>query len=82
MPGRSFSTFQVILIIGVLFKLILISFPNPDAALLAMLLNNFHFHLNQLSNWFYYQLPLTFLTSSLESSVSVNSKILTSSANV
>jgi len=36
MPGRSFSTFQVILIIGVLFKLILTSFPSPDAALLAI----------------------------------------------
>ena len=44
MPGKSFSTFQVILIKGVLFKSILTSFPSPDAALSATALNNYHFH--------------------------------------
>ena len=34
-PARSFSTFQVILIIGVLFKLIFTFLPKPDAELSA-----------------------------------------------
>ena len=43
-PAKSFSTFQVILIIGVLFRSIFTFLPNPDAAYQPQLLENFHFH--------------------------------------
>ena len=44
-PGRSFSTFHVILINGVLFKLIFIFLPNPDAALSAIAFKKLPFSL-------------------------------------
>ena len=45
MPGKSFSIFHVMLINGVLFRLIFVSFPNPDAALSAIAFKKFPFSL-------------------------------------
>ena len=47
-PDKSFSTFHVILINGVLSKLILISLPNPEAALSATAFKKFPFSLDPI----------------------------------
>ena len=48
MPDKSFSIFHVILINGVLFKSILSSFPNPEAALSAIDFKKLPFSLNKI----------------------------------
>ena len=68
------------LINGVLFKLIFISFPNPEAALIAIAFKKFPFLLDSTVYIVLLSAPLTFLTCNCEISVSVNSKILMTSA--
>ena len=73
-PGKSFSIFHVMLINGVLFKLIFVFFPNPEAALSAIPFKKFPFSLDPIEYIVLLSAPLTFLTSNFESSRSVNSK--------
>ena len=78
MPDKSFSTFHVILIKGVLFRSILISLPRPDPTPSASALIKLPFSLDpsvQLVS------PLTFLTFKVLNSSLVKSKTLTFSAN-
>ncbi len=79
-PFKSFSIFQVILINGVLFRSILICFPSPEAALSAIAFKKLPLSLEPIEYTVLLSAPLTFLTSSSESSFSVNSKIKTFSA--
>ena len=78
---RSFSTFQVIFKYGVLLRSILISFPNPEAELLASALIKFPFSLVPKEYKVFESAPLTFLTSKVLSSSSVNSNTFISSAD-
>ena len=65
----------MILIKGVLFRFILISFPSPEAALSATAFKKLPFSLKFTEYTVLLSAPLTFLTSSSRSSYSVNSKI-------
>ena len=80
MPLKSFSIFQVIFKIGVFFKLILISLPNPDAALSATAFKKFPFSFDPNVYKVLLSAPLTFLTFNSESSFSVNSNTFIFSA--
>ncbi len=70
---NSFSTFQVIFRNGVSFRLILISFPSPEAELFASAFKNLPFTLFPNEYLVFESAPLTFLTFNLEISFSVNS---------
>ena len=67
---------------GVSFKSILISFPRPEAALSATAFKKLPLSLEPTEYFVLLSAPLTFLTSNSDSSISVNSKTLTSFALV
>ena len=68
----------MILIKGVSFKSILISFPRPEAALSATAFKKLPLSFEPTEYFVLLSAPLTFLTSNSDSSISVNSKTLTS----
>ena len=67
---------------GVLFKLILISFPSPEAALSASAFKKFPFSFDPTEYTVLFLAPLTYLTSNSKSSSSVNSNTKTSFESV